>query len=91
MTIDLAHVDTKAAFHLLMKRELHFPDWYGVGWVSWDAFWDAIVAVVEMPDVVVLTHWQAFAEACPKDMAILHDIIANYPQEKPGKQLLLAA
>jgi RNAse (barnase) inhibitor barstar len=87
MTIDLTHVTTKAAFHMLMKRELHFPDWYGV---SWDAFWDAIIAVVEMPDTVVLTHWQAFAEACPKDMLILRDIIANYPLEKPGKQLLLA-
>ncbi|MBF9222092.1 barstar family protein [Hymenobacter ruricola] len=87
MTIDLTHIDTKAAFHMLMKRELHFPDWYGV---SWDAFWDAIVAVVEMPDVVVLTHWQAFAAACPQDMLILRDIIAHYPLEKSGKQLLLA-
>ena len=86
MTIDLTHVTTKAAFHMLMKRELHFPDWYGV---SWDAFWDAIIAVVEMPDVVVLENWQAFAAACPKDMHILRDIIANYPLEKPGKQLRL--
>jgi hypothetical protein len=30
MTIDLTGIDTKAAFHLLVKRELHFPDWYGV-------------------------------------------------------------
>ena len=88
MTIDLAHVETKAAFHHLMKRELHFPDWYGV---SWDAFWDAIIAVVEMPDCVVLQNWQAFAQACPKDMLILHDIIANYPREKSGKQLLLGS
>ncbi|WP_081867871.1 barstar family protein [Hymenobacter sp. IS2118] len=34
-TLDLTHVDTKAAFHHTMKRELHFPDLYGV---SWDAF-----------------------------------------------------
>lgn len=88
MTIDLTGIDTKAAFHGLMKRELGFPDWYGV---SWDAFWDAIIAVVEMPDRVVLQHWQAFAQACPHDMAILRDIIANYPREKPGKQLLLGS
>lgn len=89
MTIDLTDIDTKAAFHMLMKRELHFPDWYGVGWVSWDAFWDAIIAVVEMPDVVVLEHWQAFAEACPKDMAILRQIMADYQQEMPTKRILL--
>ena len=88
MTIDLTQVDTKAAFHHLMKRELHFPDWYGV---SWDAFWDAIIAVVEMPDVVVLEHWQTFAQACPRDMQILRQIIDDYHQEKPGKQLLLGS
>ena len=59
MTIDLIHVNTKAAFHYLMKRELDFPDWYGV---SWDAFWDAIIAVVEMPACLVLRNWQTFAQ-----------------------------
>ena len=88
MTIDLTGIDTKAAFHGLMKRELGFPDWYGV---SWDAFWDAIIAVVELLDCVVLQHWQAFAQACPEDMLILRDIIANSPREKPGKQILLAS
>ena len=87
MTIDLTGINTKAAFHQTMKSQLGFPDWYGG---SWDAFWDAIVAVVEMPDTVVLRHWESFAQACPKDMLILRDIIANYPHEKPGKQLLLA-
>ncbi|MDO7874220.1 barstar family protein [Hymenobacter sp. ASUV-10] len=86
MTIDLATIDTKAAFHLKMKRELHFPDWYGP---SWDAFWDAIIAVVEMPDCVVLTNWEAFAQACPHDMQILRQIIADYQQELPGKSITL--
>ena len=81
MTIDLTHVDTKAAFHLLMKRELHFPDWYGE---NWNAFWDAIIAVVDMPDCVILEHWRPFAQAFPKDMQILHEIIADYNQEIPG-------
>ena len=42
MTIDLTGIATKAAFHRTMKSQLGFPDWYGV---SWDAFWDAIIAV----------------------------------------------
>ena len=46
MTIDVTGIDTKAAFHLLMKRELKFPEWYGE---NWDAFRDAILAVVVMP------------------------------------------
>jgi len=88
MTIDLTNVDTKAGFHMLMKRELGFPDWYGV---SWDAFWDAIIAVVEMPDRVVLRNWETFAQACPKDMLILRQIMTDYQYEKPGKQILLEA
>lgn len=87
MTIDLTGIDTKAAFHLLMKRELGFPEWYGE---NWDALWDAIFGLVEMPDCVVLQHWQSFAHACPKDMRILREIITEYHLEKPGKQLLLA-
>ena len=89
MTIDLTGVETKAAFHMKMKSELGFPEWYGVGWVSWDAFWDAIIALVEMPDCLVLTNWELFAQACPKDMAILRQVIADYQQEVPQKQILL--
>jgi len=43
-----------------------------------------------MPDYLVLRHWQAFAQTCPHNMLILRDIIANYPSEVPGKQLLLS-
>lgn len=75
MTIDLTHVDTKAAFHMLMKRELGFPGWYGV---TWYASWDAIIAVVKMPDCVVLLNWDSFAQACSKDTQILRQIIADY-------------
>ena len=88
MTIDLTGIDTKAAFHQTMKSQLGFPDWYGV---NWDAFWDAIIAVVEMPDCVVLQNWETFALACPHDMGILRDIIANYPREVPCKQILLGS
>lgn len=86
MTIDLTNIDTKDAFHLKMKRELGFPDWYGP---SWDAFWDAIIAVVEMPGCVVLQNWEAFAQACPHDMQILRRIMTDYPQELPGKSITL--
>ena len=86
MTIALANVNTKAAFHMTMKRKLGFPDWYGI---SWDAFWDAIIAVVEMPDCVILRNWETFAQACPKDTQILREIIIEYHQEVPCKQIVL--
>jgi RNAse (barnase) inhibitor barstar len=87
VTIDLAGITTKVAIHQAFKQHLGFPDWYGP---SWDALWDAIIAVVEMPDEVVLYNWQEFAQACPKDMQILHQIIADYHEELPNKQIVLA-
>lgn len=44
-----------------------------------------------MPDEVVLLNWQKFAQACPKDMQILRQIITDYHEEVPSKQLLLAS
>ncbi|MVN77317.1 ribonuclease inhibitor [Hymenobacter sp. HMF4947] len=86
--IDLAGVESKVAIHEAFKQHLGFPTWYGV---SWDAFWDAIIAVVEMPDEVILVHWQGFARACPKDMQILQQIIQDYHEQIPTKQIHLAA
>ena len=47
----LTHVDTKAALHRTMKSQLDFPDRYGE---NWDAFWNAFLRLVKMPDCVVL-------------------------------------
>lgn len=85
--IDLAGINSKVEIHQAFKQHLGFPDWYGP---SWDAFWDAIIAVVEMPDEVTLRNWQEFAQACPKDMQILRQIISDYHAEKPAKRLQLA-
>jgi RNAse (barnase) inhibitor barstar len=74
----------------VFKTQLGFPDWYGVGWVSWDAFWDCVVAGVAMPSEVRLINWQAFAAASPADMGILRQVIQDYAQEVPGKRIVLA-
>lgn len=86
MTIDLTGIRTKAAIHQLFKEQLGFEDWYGP---SWDAFWDSIVAVVEMPPVLTLTHWEEFAEACPRDMAILRQVVQDYNEYRAPKRLEL--
>jgi len=90
MTLDLSGITTKADLHKLFKTHLGFPDWYGVGWVSWDAFWDCIIAIVELPEQLILVNWEAFAQACPKDMGILRQVIQEYEAERPGKRIVLA-
>ncbi|WP_165370577.1 barstar family protein [Hymenobacter persicinus] len=86
MTLDLTGIQTKAALHQLFKEKLGFEDWYGP---SWDAFWDSIVAIVEMPQELVLTNWEEFARCCPRDMAILRQVIEDYEQEMRPKRIVL--
>ncbi|GAB3326908.1 barstar family protein [Larkinella ripae] len=86
MTLDLTGITSKMALHQLFKTQLHFPDWYGP---SWDAFWDCIVAVVEMPQQLTLTHWEQFAQQCPADMQILRQIIQDYGQTMAPKSIVL--
>ncbi|UOR05952.1 barstar family protein [Hymenobacter aerilatus] len=86
LTLDLSGLTTKADLHMFFKRELAFEDWYGV---SWDAFWDSIVAIADMPVVLTLQHWQDFAAACPRDMKILREVIADYNDYVPSKRIEL--
>lgn len=86
MTLDLTGIRTKTELHQLFKTELGFPDWYGV---SWDAFWDCIVAVVQMPPVLTLTNWQAFAHECPRDMGILRQVVQDYNAYRAPRRLEL--
>ena len=88
MTLDLTGIKTKAALHQLFKQELHFPDWYGV---SWDAFWDSVIAIVEMPEQLTLTNWEEFAEACPRDMQLLRQVIQDYAETMAPKRIVLAS
>lgn len=86
-TIDLTGIATKTALHNLFKAELNFPDWYGV---SWDAFWDCIVAVVEMPMQLTLTNWNEFASQSPHDMQILRRVIDDYAETMAPRRIVLA-
>ncbi|QNE40169.1 ribonuclease inhibitor [Hymenobacter sp. NBH84] len=86
LTLDLRGLTTKADLHMFFKRELAFEDWYGV---SWDAFWDSIVAIADMPIILTLQHWQDFAAACPRDMEILRQVVADYNDYVPGKRIEL--
>ncbi|MGI4762807.1 MAG: barstar family protein [Janthinobacterium lividum] len=86
MTIDLAGCETKEAVHEIFKQKLGFPEFYGA---NWDVFWDSIARLVEMPDEVRLVNWQGFAQACPRDIQILREIIHDYQGEFSEKRITL--
>ena len=87
MTLDLTGITSKAALHQLFKEQLGFEEWYGP---SWDAFWDSVVAIVEMPPVLKLTNWEEFARCCPHDMQILRQVMQDYAETMYPKQIMLA-
>ena len=86
MTLDLTGITSKEMLHRLFKTSLGFPDWYGP---SWDAFWDSAIAIVEMPEQLVLINWQEFADHCPKDMRILRQVMEDYASTMAPKRILL--
>ena len=75
MKINLRDIDSIAQLHALFQQQLGFPDFYGQ---NWDAFWDSITGLVEMPNELTLTSWKFFATRFPHDARILSEIIEEF-------------
>lgn len=75
ITIDLAEIETIQELHAKFKKELDFPDFYGM---NWDAFWDSISGLVEMPEKLVLLNWNLFETKFQKDSRILKHLIEDF-------------
>ncbi|WP_127361563.1 barstar family protein [Actinacidiphila soli] len=78
VTIDVGAVADERALHLLLKRELGFPDFYGM---NWDAFWDAIAGLVAIPDHVRFVGWDLLAERVPHGAEMLQQELSRYRAE----------
>ena len=57
VVIDVAGVADARHLHRLLSEGLAFPAWYGC---NWDAFWDAITGLVDMPERLRFVGWPAF-------------------------------
>ncbi|MFF0158713.1 barstar family protein [Streptomyces sp. NPDC005263] len=75
ITIDVSEVTDERALHLLLKRELGFPDFYGMNWA---AFWDAITGLVRIPDHVRFLGWAQLMAGVPSGAATLQGALDNY-------------
>ncbi|WP_415948526.1 barstar family protein [Streptomyces sp. KLOTTS4A1] len=71
--LDLAEVTDKAAFLAACARTLGFPSYFGR---NWDALADCL-SDLEPGTIVVLTGWQAYAEACPREWETAREILAG--------------
>jgi ribonuclease inhibitor len=79
--IDLGSINSARTLHEVLHTALGFPEWCGH---NWDAFWDAITGLVEMPARIEFLGWAIFEERMPNDARILHaaltDMSADYPE-----------
>ncbi|MCA8276326.1 barstar family protein [Burkholderia sp. AU30280] len=79
--IELGDIESTAQLHMRLMERLNFPDWYGR---NWDAFWDAITALVDMPLVLRLKGWPEFERRFPRDAQLMSDCLRNMAQQYPS-------
>ncbi|GAA3052194.1 hypothetical protein GCM10017562_14850 [Streptomyces roseofulvus] len=72
VVLDLHGVTDKTAFMNRCVRTLPLPVWFGR---NWDALADCLADMRE-PMAVVVTGWQAYAEAEPDDWAIAQEVFS---------------
>ncbi|PEZ03304.1 barnase inhibitor [Bacillus sp. AFS018417] len=78
VAIDVGSVRVLEELHSLLKRELGFPNYYGM---NWDSFWDAITGLVEMPDTLVFIGWKNLKEQLPEDSQIMVSLLEKYNEQ----------
>ncbi len=84
--IDLKSIVNIEHLHDTFKDKLDFPDFYGMNWA---AFWDSITGLVEMPKILTLSNWSKFERKFKSDSKILHELINDYNDEFPDKQIVI--
>lgn len=52
--IDVTEIKTAKELQEKLKKELDFPEFYGM---NWDAFWDTITGLVELPERLMIKGW----------------------------------
>jgi ribonuclease inhibitor len=78
--IVLSEVGTTDELHAKLSDALGFPDFYGR---NWDAFWDSITGLVEMPRQLRFYGWNEFVERFPEESHKLQNCLADMIREYP--------
>ncbi|WP_248504004.1 barstar family protein [Streptomyces sp. D2-8] len=78
LVIDLTEVRDAEELQRLLQQELMFPDFYGR---NWNAFWDAITGLVDLPHELTFTGWAAFSAVLPAEARKLRELLDDYLSE----------
>jgi len=87
-SIDMSFVSNNKHLHNLFAEKLRFPKFCEN---NWDALWDAITNLVEMPNQLILYNWNQFQKKLPIDAKKLKDIIDEYNTESNEKKIKVKA
>lgn len=68
-------------FHNILKQDLNFPEFYGA---NWDAFWDTITGIVELPKTVVFYNYNVFVTNWKDKAKILKELVNDYNSQTNG-------
>ena len=80
IVLDVSDIGTFVELQSYLQKELGFPDFYGM---NWDAFWDAITGLVELPEVLVLVGWESQIQTLLEEANVLRDLLERYNREYP--------
>ena len=83
VTVDLSSASTSSDVHAAFAATLRFPDFYGQ---NWDAFWDAITGLVEMPRKLTVNGWSHLEAVLPRDAHLLRECLADMNRKYPDIQ-----
>lgn len=78
--IDVSNVKTNIELQKIIEKELAFPEFYGM---NWDAFWDTITGLVELPQKLILVGWSNLKNKLPEDAEIMSNLLADFNKEYP--------
>ncbi|APA69032.1 barstar family protein [Janthinobacterium sp. 1_2014MBL_MicDiv] len=79
--IDLSEIHSPRQLHAALAAALGFPAIYGM---NWDAFWDAVTGLVDMPQQLDFAGWQALEARLPREAAVLRRSLARLAAEFPA-------
>lgn len=80
IVVDVTGVQTSKELHLILKKKLSFPEFYGM---NWNAFWDAITGLIEMPKKLVIHGWHSLYKSLPDDAKIMRKMLCEFNEEYP--------
>ena len=79
--VDCSTVSTDKDFQRLLSDRLAFPSFYGK---NWDAFWDAVTGLVEMPKQLTFKNYKQFKNRFPADCRILEKCLNDMNDKYPS-------